>query len=323
MAMAWNPAEQKRLTVVPAPETGRPARRRATRATLLPWAPLGWAQPMITSSISLLSSWGTLPSASLMQWAARSSGRVMLNDPRNDLASGVRELATTTASLIGAPFWVRQVGGSIPRLRCFVPLPRAGPAVDNDGGAGHERGGLGGEEDARVGDLLHLAPAAHSGAAGHCVVGLLGRGGVLLGQHAEIPLGLHWTGRDAVDADPLAAPRHSKLSRDVDHGVPAVGADVLDLGTERGARVVDHDVEATHFLYGALDETLHRVFLTNVHHLAEGAAPEPFDLLHHGIQVLLLAAADHDIGARLGELYGDGAADAHAASGDDGNFPLE
>ena len=35
-----------------------------------------------------------------MQWAARSSGRVMLNEPRNDLASPVRELATTTASLI-------------------------------------------------------------------------------------------------------------------------------------------------------------------------------------------------------------------------------
>ena len=32
---------------------------------------------------------------------ARSSGRVMLNDPRWDLASGVRLLATMTASLIG------------------------------------------------------------------------------------------------------------------------------------------------------------------------------------------------------------------------------
>jgi len=32
-----------------------------------------------------------------MQWAARSSGRVRLNEPRNDLASGVRELATMTA----------------------------------------------------------------------------------------------------------------------------------------------------------------------------------------------------------------------------------
>src|SRR2546423_39090 len=36
-----------------------------------------------------------------MQCATRSSGRVRLNDPRNDLASGVRALATTTASRIG------------------------------------------------------------------------------------------------------------------------------------------------------------------------------------------------------------------------------
>jgi hypothetical protein len=35
-----------------------------------------------------------------MQCAARSSGRVALNDPRNDFASAVRELVTTTASLI-------------------------------------------------------------------------------------------------------------------------------------------------------------------------------------------------------------------------------
>src|SRR5689334_7270754 len=35
-----------------------------------------------------------------MQCAARSSGRVRLNEPRNDLARGVRELATITTSLI-------------------------------------------------------------------------------------------------------------------------------------------------------------------------------------------------------------------------------
>src|SRR5262249_23577815 len=37
---------------------------------------------------------------SLIVWAVKSSGRVRLNEPRNDLASGVRELATMTASLI-------------------------------------------------------------------------------------------------------------------------------------------------------------------------------------------------------------------------------
>src|ERR1700684_1500333 len=33
-----------------------------------------------------------------MQWATMSSGRVILNEPRNDLAKGVRKLSTTTAS---------------------------------------------------------------------------------------------------------------------------------------------------------------------------------------------------------------------------------
>src|SRR6185369_15465482 len=54
----------------------------------------------MTSSISLGSSFGVLRSTSFMQCAARSSGRVALNDPRNDFASAVRELVTTTASLI-------------------------------------------------------------------------------------------------------------------------------------------------------------------------------------------------------------------------------
>src|SRR5882672_7659763 len=99
--MALSPDEQKRLIVSPATLTGRPARMADTRAMLCPWVPCGWPQPRITSSTSLGSSCGTLPSASLMQWAARSDGSVMLNEPRSDLASGVRELATTTASLMG------------------------------------------------------------------------------------------------------------------------------------------------------------------------------------------------------------------------------
>ena len=46
---------------------------------------------------------GVLRRTSLMQCAARSSGRVMLNEPRKDFASAVRELATTTASRIFLP----------------------------------------------------------------------------------------------------------------------------------------------------------------------------------------------------------------------------
>src|SRR5262249_20896219 len=104
IAIACRPEEQKRLTVVAATVTGSPARSVEMRATFVPAGPCGWPQPRITSSISDGSSCGNFRSASLMQCAARSSGRVRLNEPRNDFANGVRELATTTASLIGDPF---------------------------------------------------------------------------------------------------------------------------------------------------------------------------------------------------------------------------
>ena len=223
---------------------------------------------------------------------------------------------------------------------------------------------------------MDLAPAPHAHAAGHGIVGLLGHGRILLGQHAEVALGLDGSRGDAVDADALASPghaegagevddgglgravvrhhgravdacdgghidddpaatlRHHLLARplapeedavdvDADHGVPAVGADVLDLRAEGGAGVVDHDVDASHLLRGALDQRLDGVLLAHVHRLAEGAPPELLDLLHDGLEVLLLAAADHDIGAGPGELDGDGAADAHPASGDDRDLLLE
>ena len=93
---------------------GRPGSRRRARRCC-PASRCGWPQPRMTSSISVGSSCGALPSTSLMQWAARSSGRVRLNDPRNDLASGVRELATMTASLMGTPFSGGEAVGSIPQ----------------------------------------------------------------------------------------------------------------------------------------------------------------------------------------------------------------
>src|SRR6059058_222478 len=104
IAIAWRPEEQKRFTVRPPTLTGSPARTAATRAMLWPCGPWGWPQPRITSSTSVGSSCGTLPRTSLMQWAAKSSGRVRLNEPRNDLASGVRELATMTASRMTVSF---------------------------------------------------------------------------------------------------------------------------------------------------------------------------------------------------------------------------
>src|SRR6202521_2317442 len=68
-----------------------------------------------------------------MKCAPRSSGRARLNDPRNDLASAVRELATMTASLITSPispaqprpvpYRNRQTGFSLP-LSAESALPR-------------------------------------------------------------------------------------------------------------------------------------------------------------------------------------------------------
>src|SRR2546428_9406366 len=95
---AFSPEEQKRLTVPPGTVPGSPARRATLRPTLKPCGPSGKPVPMTTSSISAGSSWGTFFSRSLTQWAAMSSGRVRLKEPRKDLASPVRELATITAS---------------------------------------------------------------------------------------------------------------------------------------------------------------------------------------------------------------------------------
>src|SRR6202140_1122916 len=52
---------------------------------------------------------------SWMQCAASSSGRVRLNDPRNDLASAVRELATMTASLMKSPNSLSPTGQALGR----------------------------------------------------------------------------------------------------------------------------------------------------------------------------------------------------------------
>src|SRR2546421_12947814 len=147
MAVALSPEDQKRLIVSPATDTGRPARIAATRAMLWPCEPCGWPQPRITSSTSFLSSCGTLPSASLMQWAARSDGSVMLNEPRADLASGVRLLATTTASLMAGSFV--PAGAAGPQCTASRGARAGAPAAAGDRGVrgpgwGRRRAGPGG-----------------------------------------------------------------------------------------------------------------------------------------------------------------------------------
>src|SRR5437899_7160041 len=140
---------------------------------LWPCDPWGWPQPMMTSSTSLGSSCGTLPSTSLMVWAVKSSGRVRLNAPRNDLASGVRELATMTASLMNVSFDRRaSVGGAPaprrPAARTTLIDSRDGHDLDEvfrrsqprlDGGPRRRVGGI----DPGVPGGVHVAVDSHVG----------------------------------------------------------------------------------------------------------------------------------------------------------------
>src|SRR5438093_13614529 len=87
---------------------------------------------------------------------------------------------------------------------CALPiafhLPWRRPAVHDDRLSGHPRGRVGGEEDARVCDLLDAAPAAHADARGDRFIGLL-RLGVGLRQHLAVALGLDGPPPDAVPPD--------------------------------------------------------------------------------------------------------------------------
>src|SRR6185312_13149324 len=100
IAIDCNPDEQKRLIVIALVSTGRPARIAAPRATFIPCSASGIAQPIITSSISDVSSPGTRASASLITVAPISSGRVVRNVPFGDFPTAVLTAETITASLI-------------------------------------------------------------------------------------------------------------------------------------------------------------------------------------------------------------------------------
>src|SRR5438552_3576491 len=126
-ATAFSPDEQKRLTVPPGTVTGSPARRATFRPVLKPCGPSGKPVPMMTSSTSAGSSCGTLRSTSFTQWAAKSSGRVRLNDPRNDFARPVRELATMAASRMAIPPFAGWRAVISRRLRAADASPMQAP----------------------------------------------------------------------------------------------------------------------------------------------------------------------------------------------------
>ena len=106
MAMVCRPDEQKRLIVMPEVVTGHPARMAIWRAMFRPVAPSGFAQPMITSSMSP----GSRCARSMAwrrAWPPIVAPWVMLNAPRQLLQSGVRAVETTTASGIPTIYRIR------------------------------------------------------------------------------------------------------------------------------------------------------------------------------------------------------------------------
>src|SRR3989442_11579384 len=103
MAMALSPDAQKRLTVDPGTDVGRPDMTATVLPTFWPCGPSGKPAPRMTSSTCAGSTSGTRRKSSRTQRTAMSSGRGRLNEPRNDLARPLRTLATITASRITAP----------------------------------------------------------------------------------------------------------------------------------------------------------------------------------------------------------------------------
>ena len=100
IAIVCRPLEQKRFTVMPLVVIGRPARSAIWRAMLLPVAPSGVAQPMMTSSTSA-ASMPARSTAALTAWPPRVAPWVMLKAPFQLLASGVRAVETITALVMG------------------------------------------------------------------------------------------------------------------------------------------------------------------------------------------------------------------------------
>ena len=93
-ATACRPEEQKRLMVCAATTSGRPASSTPMRATFMPCSPSGMAQPMMASSMRLVSMPGHCSTTALSTWASISSGRVLRKTPRGALPTGVRVVAT-------------------------------------------------------------------------------------------------------------------------------------------------------------------------------------------------------------------------------------
>ena len=167
----------------------------------------------------------------------------------------------------------------------------------------------------------------------------------LTGQHAHPALG------QAVGG--VAGHRPVLVHRgDVDDPAPAALGDHLlggQLGAEEGALqvdlhdlfvlglgrvqhrgagldagVVDHDVEAAHFLHRLVDEHLQVGDLAHVGLDPDGLVPEGGDLPLQFLGGLLVGhVVDHDVGPGAGQGEHDGLADPGIATGHDGDLSFE
>ncbi|MOA03019.1 hypothetical protein D3C78_1225010 [compost metagenome] len=109
----------------------------------------------------------------------------------------------------------------------------------------------------------------------------------------------------------------------VDYGIPLLFGNLLDHVVPGEAGVVDDDVDAAEGIQSSLHATVTEVGGGHVAQAGDGIAAESTDFRDHFIGRSLIEVVDHDLGAFFGEFQRDGAADAAAGTGNDGDFALQ
>ncbi|MCY1424535.1 hypothetical protein D9M71_402850 [compost metagenome] len=108
----------------------------------------------------------------------------------------------------------------------------------------------------------------------------------------------------------------------VDDGVPLLFGHLLDHVIPGETGVVDDDVDAAEGVQGGLHATVAEVGGGHVTDAGDCIAAEGADFRDHFIGRSLVEVVDHDLGAFFGKFQRDGAADAAAGTGNDGDFAL-
>ena len=121
-----------------------------------------------------------------------------------------------------------------------------------------------------------------------------------------------------VAAAELAGAEERAVERDVDDGAPRVGRHVLGRHREVGGRVVDEHAGQAERGLGGVEGGGDLLGVADVaRRPSSTGAPSASIAVAAGVEVLGLAAGDHDRRAEAGELGRDGLAEAGAAAGDE------